>query len=83
MDALISHYEMHPGSLIARIYGVYTLINNEFKPIDLIIMQNTAVVKHKRNKIMEFDLKGSSIDRYSKVEGDKVKTLKDKNFLEL
>lgn len=67
LDNFINHIDSNPNSLIARIYGIYTLRTNEFKPIDLIIMQNTTVLINKSKKVLEFDLKGSTVNRYTKT----------------
>lgn len=50
-------------SLIARIYGVFTVKTDQFKSIDVMVMQNTAKLDYKKGKSYIFDLKGSTIDR--------------------
>jgi hypothetical protein len=46
-------------SLLARIYGIYTLKTNYFLELNVIVMQNTVGVVNKKNAKMVFDLKGS------------------------
>lgn len=50
-------------SLLARIYGIFTFSTNQFKDLDVMIMQNTAQVYNKKNIRFSFDLKGSKIAR--------------------
>jgi len=47
-------------SLLARIYGIFTIKNTGLRPINLIIMQNTSVLHKSKNKEFAFDLKGST-----------------------
>ena len=43
MDDLISHYkETNNLSLLARIYGVFTIKTNKFASVDVLIMGNSA-----------------------------------------
>ena len=44
LDQLIKHFVQNNRSLIARIYGVYTLMTGNFEPIDIVVMQSTAVL---------------------------------------
>ena len=71
-----------PNSLLARIYGIYTVKMEEVEPVHLILMGNTKKSNDK-NIINIFDLKGSFIHR--EVHGHNLKptaTLKDINLLE-
>ena len=90
LDDLIDHYRIHPGSLIARIYGLFTIKTNRFAPMDLIVMQNTARTKLKNSQTLEFDLKGSTSGRKVKVEHEfwkdslhQKKGMKDMNLVEM
>jgi len=69
-------------SLIARIYGLFSIVTNYFDSVDIIVMQNTAQLYHKSSKLYSFDLKGSEIGRYVKVNPKckKLPLLKDINF---
>ena len=77
LDSYIEHIEGTSNeSLLARIYGIFTFKTNHFKPLDILVMQNTARSKSSNTC---FDLKGSLIGRYSLS----TSLLKDMNFLEL
>lgn len=65
LDKLLEHFsKSNNNSKIAKIYGVFTLWSNFFSPVDVLMMQNTVVLKNKNNPKMTFDLKGSQINRY-------------------
>lgn len=76
----------HPNSLIARIYGVFTVHKEKLQPVHLILMGNTVNLhgNGKGLKLM-FDLKGSLINRESKMQKDHKpsSTLKDVNLLDI
>lgn len=43
LDDLIIHFEKTENkSLLARIYGIFTIKTSVFAPVDFIIMENTA-----------------------------------------
>jgi hypothetical protein len=78
-----AHVCTYPDSLLARIYGIYTIQMEDVEPVSLILMGNT---KKSNDKMIEhiFDLKGSFINR--EVKGKNLKntaTLKDLNLLSL
>lgn len=69
-------------SLLARIYGIYSVIMEDKEPVKLVVMGNT--MKNATRHLGVFDLKGSLVKRL--VKGpitSKTKTLKDKNILAL
>lgn len=73
----------YPESLLARIYGVYSVTMDETDPVYLILMGNSKKCENNHIKSI-FDLKGSMVKR--EVPGDKhenTSVLKDKNFLKL
>ena len=77
------HVSTHQDSLLARIYGIYTVKMEEVEPVNLILMGNT---KRSNDKMIEhiFDLKGSFINREEKGKNLKnTATLKDLNLLAL
>jgi hypothetical protein len=93
LDSYIEHLECSNNkSMLARIYGIFTFKTDSFVPMNVMIMENTARVQ-RNSKMMKFDLKGSSIGRYSVVKREKPhfwrtsldchKVLKDKNFMEI
>lgn len=70
LDDLISHFEVTDNkSLIARIYGVFTIKTNIFANLDVMIMQNTCLLKNKLNDKMIFDIKGSTTNRKTHLTG--------------
>lgn len=77
------HVNRYPNSLLARIYGVYSVTMDETNPVYLILMGNSKKCEDRHIKSI-FDLKGSMVKR--EVEGESFKNtavLKDKNFLKL
>ena len=80
------HINQYPDSLIARIYGVYSVQMDDMDPVYLILMGNTKQIEDKYIKKM-YDLKGSMVKRIVKGDdkGDKkfkhTACLKDQNIL--
>lgn len=94
LDDLIVHLQSCQNqSLLARIYGMFSLKTNVFSQVDLIVMQNTTSTMNNNNPRVIFDLKGSQVSRYvSLPQGEMTiwkssfnqkKVLKDLNFLEI
>ena len=90
LDDYLAYLESHPNSLLARIYGVYTIRTSVFGAISVIIVQNTCQTNHRKNPRMVFDLKGSSFSRKVNVEDKfwryqlhQAKVMKDNNFKEI
>ena len=66
---LIAHYNHTNNlSLLARIYGVFTIKTNKFASVDVLIMANSARTTKGTEK-MAFDLKGSFKHREVLFEG--------------
>ena len=64
IDEFIDHLvQRGNNSLIARIYGIYTIKTNAFADVDFLVMQNTVRMSHPKNSKMVFDLKGSTTNR--------------------
>ena len=77
-----NHCRLYPDSILARIYGVYTVMLEELVPVHILVMSNSAQVRHKMNYC--FDLKGSMINREVKAKDIKPGgTLKDVNLLNI
>ena len=53
-------------SLLARIYGVYTIKSNTFEAVDVLVMQNTVMKRDQTRPGMIFDIKGSTVNRLTK-----------------
>ena len=54
---------MQNESMLARIYGLFTLKTNYFAPLNLMVMQNSFQASCKSDCVLKFDLKGSTIAR--------------------
>ena len=68
LDKYIDHLRSTDNrSLLARIYGLFTIKTNYFVNVDIMIMQNTGNLFVKNNKTYSFDLKGSLIDRRTNI----------------
>jgi hypothetical protein len=90
LDNLLSHFmNTQNQSLLARIYGVYTLKSDEYSKVNIMIMQNTAHVSRSSSQKIQFDLKGSLAGRSTDCSRDihklwkEDKVLKDRNFIEI
>lgn len=91
LDDYIAHIIKYDNkSLLARIYGVFTIKTNYFDPLDIIIMQNTSMLQSNEHPKMIFDLKGSTAGRYTPCAPkfwhknlNHSKCLKDLNFQEI
>jgi len=95
LDEYIDHLEVTTKnqSLLARVYGIYTIKSKLLQNVDLIIMQNTAIMLKEvpKSKKLEFDLKGSRLGRKNKKFHPEhlryneyySRTLKDLNFLDI
>jgi len=73
------HMKENPGSLIARIYGVFKVKMEDIVPVNLLLMANTIRCESSKCIQNVFDLKGSMINRDVKMTS-KIKntsTLKD------
>jgi len=86
LDKLIHKYHEHisklnkegKSSLLARIYGVYTIDCKFFDPVNVIVMQNTSMLINPGMKKYAFDLKGSKDKRSTKFNLMKLDKFNDK-----
>jgi len=94
LDPFIEHLKsVNNKSLIAKIYGVFTIKSNVFKQVDVMIMKNTSAKKNRLNYSVKFDLKGSLFNREVPLPANLTKqklrrqgfsgVLKDVNFLKM
>ena len=63
-DALpeyLAHLKKNPKSLIAKIYGIYTVKMEDIREVHILLMGNLFL--NVKQKLSEFDLKGSIINR--------------------
>jgi hypothetical protein len=77
------HLKKYPKSLIARIYGIYTVKKKGYHKVNLMLMGNTLRWQNSADKYRTYDLKGSTFDRFVKTDctSNPNTTLKDVNFL--
>lgn len=77
-----THMKNNPTSLLARIYGVYTVKIQGLCPVHLMLMAHTMQLERPDLVERVFDLKGSTVDRKTKMthNTNRLKTLKDENF---
>ena len=77
------HVNCFKNSLLARVYGVYSIQMDDKEPVYVLMMGNTKPCESKYIKKM-FDLKGSMVQRETFKDLDKnTNALKDKNLLKL
>ena len=58
-----AYFQEHRQSILARIYGIFTVNSNHYNKVHVMLMENTAQLKMPENLTYIFDLKGSSVDR--------------------
>lgn len=94
LDDYIDHIRKTQNrSLLARIYGIFTIKTKFFAPLDIIIMQNTCNPVNKKNDKLTFDMKGSTVGRQAKFDKEEERfwlkqlnqkrCLKDLNYVEI
>lgn len=81
MPALSEHYKKNKDSLIAKIFGAFTIKTKSTNEVHLVLMENTLQLKSKEGLDYIFDLKGSLVARRVKGKTKSTTTLKDYNFL--
>jgi len=84
-QAYFSHVNKYQNSLLARIYGVYSVKMDEQNPVFLVLMGNSKKCEDSYIKKI-YDLKGSMVKRDVKGHEDSfsnTRILKDKNLLRL
>jgi len=63
----LAHLKQHRLSLFARVYGIFTVKMEDVSPVSLVLMSNAARVNQKLGIRHCFDLKGSTVNRTTKV----------------
>lgn len=82
LPAYFEHFRSNKSSLLARIYGVFTVVMEDIVPVHILLMSNAAQCGKKIEYV--FDLKGSEINReVPKEEITPGGTLKDQNLLKV
>lgn len=83
LPAFRDHYQQNQNSMLAKIFGVFTVNTRYMKKVHVMLMENTIQLKNANLMTHIFDLKGSSFQRL--VKGDNLSpstTLKDENWLQ-
>ena len=81
LSPLTTHFKRNPDSLLAKIFGVFTVKSKKTGDIYLMLMENTLQLKKPERLNYIFDLKGSLVDRKVHGQTSSSTTLKDVNFL--
>jgi len=83
LHPLYKHFSANPSSLLARIYGVYTVKMRDYNEVYLILMGNCLKFENKYDITRIYDLKGSKTNRYVQTDSAlSSTTLKDVNFVQ-
>ena len=64
--AYFERVQNYQASLLARIYGIYSVQVEDQRPVRLIVMENVIRNADPTTVLGIFDLKGSSVDRIVK-----------------
>jgi hypothetical protein len=81
LDEFAKHYKENKNSLLAKIFGVFTVNTANMPNVHIMLMENTMTFAQPENLRYIFDLKGSSVDRKVTGKTKPSTTLKDTNFL--
>ena len=83
LPTMSTHYKNNPDSLIAKIFGAFTVKTDSFSEVHLVLMENCLQLKNPDGDSLKyvFDLKGSMVGRKTKGKITPSTTLKDINFL--
>ena len=84
-EQYFKHLEQNRGSLIARIYGIFTVKMKGHAEISLMMLSHTLRIPSMAAVQRIYDLKGSTVNREIKMnqKTSRTKTLKDVNLLKL
>jgi 1-phosphatidylinositol-4-phosphate 5-kinase len=77
----IEHLRKTPGSLIAKIFGIFTIEKEGFGEVHVMLMENTLQFHDSEKLECIFDLKGSTFDRSVKGDLKKSTIRKDLDFI--
>jgi len=76
----LEHLRKTPGSLIAKIFGIFTIEKDGFGKVHVMLMENTLQFYNPDKLECIFDLKGSKLARTTKGELKKSTIRKDNDF---
>lgn len=77
LPAFKDHMQQNQNSLLAKIFGVFTINTELIKEVHVMLMENTAQFENSKKLLSIFDLKGSLVDRKEKGIAKPTTTLKD------
>ena len=77
----IEHHRRYPDSLLAKIFGVFTVKKEGMEKVHLMLMENTMQFKDKNKIKFVYDLKGSTYGRRTKGTMTTKTVRKDLDFL--
>lgn len=81
LPAFKNHYLSNRNSLLAKIFGVFTINTQYMKQVHVMLMENTMQLRVPSMLQYVFDLKGSTVDRKEKGAAKPSTTLKDLNLI--
>ena len=81
LPGYIEHHRRYPDSLLAKIFGVFTVKKEGMEKVHLMLMENTMQFTDKNKIKFVFDLKGSTHGRYTKGKMTSKTVRKDLDFL--
>jgi hypothetical protein len=77
LPAFKDHFLANKNSLLAKIFGVFTINTKYMKQVHVMLMENTVQLRDPKYLQYVFDLKGSTVDRKEKGVTKPSSTLKD------
>ena len=80
LPAFGEHFMKNKNSLLAKIFGVFTVNSPFMQDVNIMLMENTMQLENVNNLRYIFDLKGSTEDRKVKGKTKPSTTLKDVNY---
>ena len=66
LPAYIEHHRKNPNSLLAKIFGIFTIKKKKYEQQHVMLMENTRQLQDKSKEKFVYDLKGSTYGRLSK-----------------
>ena len=66
LPAYIEHHRKNPNSLLAKIFGIFTIKKKKYERQHVMLMENTKQLQDKDKEKFVYDLKGSTYGRLSK-----------------
>ena len=83
MPDYVNYFMKNPFSMLAKIYGVFTIKRTWMNPVTVMLMENTLQIVNPSKLFATFDLKGSTHGRKHKGEASPKTIQKDLNLFEI